>query len=186
MLPEPQNVPHNNSHSIASDANVLDLGYASLYSRSGEFINVYLFPICLVLSALFGFLAFKAGASADTSAAISATTLFSAAYIRGAISLGLLLHPLYQTWKFAGALSTTKTTAHVFTADGVELESANGPTLLPWNSISRVVETKKGFLFYRDGKLATFLPARHLEGPVEAELIRKFIRKNVANATLRG
>jgi hypothetical protein len=180
MLPE----PHDKPHSIASDANVLDLGYASLYSPWGEFINVYLFPICLVLSALFGFLAFKAGASTDTTLAITFGTLTVAGYVKATLSLGFLLHPLYQTWKFAGALPNTKTTAHVFTADGVELESANGPTLLPWNSISRVVETKKGFLFYRDGKLATFLPARHLEGPVEADLIRKFIRLKVADATL--
>ena len=179
MLPE----PHNKPHSIATDVRPLDLGYACLYSRWGE-LNVYLFPICLVLSALFGFIAFKAGVSADTSLAITGITLVASAYVKAAISLGFLLHPLYQTWKFAGALSGTKTTAHVFTANGVELESANGPTLLPWKSISRVVETKKGFLFYGDGKLATFLPARHLEGPVEAELIRKFIRKNVADAQL--
>ena len=114
------------------------------------------------------------------------TTLIATGYIKGAISLGFLLHPVYQTWKFAGTIPNTKTTAHVFTADGVELERANGPTLLPWDSISKVVETKKGFLFYRDGKLATFLPARNLEGPVEAALIRRFIRKNVADATLLG
>jgi YcxB-like protein len=179
MLPE----PHNELHSIATDVRPLDLGYAALYSRWGE-LNIYLFPICLVLSALFGFIAFKAGASPDTSLEITATTLVATAYVKAAISFGFLLHPLYQTWKFAGALSGTKTTAHVFTADGVELESANGPTLLSWKSISKVVETKKGFLFYSDGKLATFLPARHLEGPVEAELIRKFIRKNVADTQL--
>jgi hypothetical protein len=175
--------PHSQPHSVSTNANVLDLGYASLYSRWGE-LYIYLFPIFLVLSALFGFIAFKAGASADTSVEITGTTLIVGVYIKGAISFGFLLHPLYQTWKFAGTLSGTKTTAHVFTAAGVELESANGPTLLPWNSISKVVETKKGFLFYRDGKLATFLPARHLEGPAEAELIRKFIRQKVADATL--
>lgn len=177
--------PHNKPHSVATDLGVIDLGYASLYSRRGEFLNVYLLPICLILSALFGFLAFKSGASADTSLEIMGVTLVVGAYVKGAISLGFLLHPLYQTWKFAGTLPGSKTTAHVFTADGVELESANGPTLLPWNCISKVVETKKGFLFYRDGKLVTFLPARHLEGPVEAELIRKFIRREVADATLR-
>jgi YcxB-like protein len=185
MLPEPQNVSHNEPHSIASDADVIDLGYASLYSRWGE-LYIYLFPTCLVLSALFGFLAFKAGASADTGVAVTFTTLVAGRYIRAAIAVGFLLHPLYQTWKFAGTVSSTKTTAHVFTADGIELESANGPTLLPWNSISSAVETKKGFLFYRGAELATFLPSRHLEGPVEAELIRQFIRKNVADATLLG
>jgi hypothetical protein len=179
MLPE----PHNKPHSITTDVRPLDLGYASLYSRWGE-LNIYLFPICLVLSALFGFIAFKAGASPDTSLEITVTTLVASAYVKAAISFGFLLHPLYQTWKFADAMSGTKTTAHVFTADGIELESANGPTLLPWKTISRVVETKKGFLFYSDAKLATFLPVRHLEGPVEAELIRKFIRKNVAEAQL--
>ena len=185
MLPEPQNVPHNKPHSVTSNVDVLDLGYASLYSRWGE-LNVYLFPICLILSALFGFVAFKAGASADTAVGITATTLISAAYIKGAISVLLLSHPLYHTWKFTSILPPSRTTAHIFKADGVELESANGPILLPWNSISRVVATKKGFLFYRDAKLATFLPARHLEGPVEAELIRKFIRQRVADATLLG
>jgi YcxB-like protein len=181
MLPESQNKPH----SVASDVNTLDLGYASLYSRWGE-LNVYLFPICLVLSALFGFIAFKAGASSDTSVEITGITLIVGRSIKAVLSVVLLSHPLYHTWKFTSILPPARTTAHIFKADGVELESANGPTLLPWNSISKVVETKKGFLFYRDGKLATFLPARHLEGSVEAELIRKFIRQRVADAILLG
>ena len=140
---------------------------------AGENCNIYLIPIFIVFSAVVGWIAFKSGALPDNSLAVVGGTLVVGAYIKWAISMGFLLHPLYQTWKVAGALSGTQTTAHVFTASGVELESAAGPTLLPWSAISRVVETKKGFLFYRDGKLATFLPARHLEGPVEADLIPK-------------
>jgi YcxB-like protein len=169
--------PHKRPHSVATDVRPFDLGYASLYSRWVEFY-IYLVPVCIILSAVFGFISFKAGASPQTVVTITATTL-----IGGKIAFSLVswLHPLYQ-----GIFSNTKTTAHVFTADGVELETATGPILLPWNSISKVVETKKGFLFYRDGKLATFLPARNLEGPIEAELIRKFIRHKVTDATLRG
>jgi len=133
----------------------------------------------VLLGALFGFVAFKVGVSMDASAATGGITLLVAI---AAFRIGQQLDPVYQNWKSVRA----KTTAHIFTADGVELASANGPTLLRWTSISKVVETKKGFLFYRDGKLATFLPARNLEGPAEAELIRKFIRKMVADATLRG
>jgi hypothetical protein len=177
MLPAPQNIPLDRPHSVASDTNVLDLGYASLYSRWGE-LYIYQLPICLVLSALFGFIAFKAGASTDSVIAITAITLIVP---KATFIIASRLYPLYQS-----TLSGAKTTAHIFTADGVELQNAIGPTLLPWKSISKVVETKKGFLFFCDGKLATFLPARNLEGPAEAELIRKFIRQKVADAILLG
>jgi YcxB-like protein len=169
MLPE----PHNKPHSVATDVRPFDLGYASLYSRWTE-LYIYLVPVALILSALIGFTAFKAGASPGTSFAITVCTLFVA---KAAFSLAFWLHPFYQA-------SGAKTTAHIFTAEGIELRNPTGPTLLSWNSISKVIETKKGFLFYCDGKLATFLPARNLEGPAEAELIRKFIRKNVAYAQL--
>jgi len=174
MLPE----PHNKPHSVATDSRPFDLGYASLYSRWFE-LSVYLFPAALLLGVLFSFIAFKAGMSTDVSATIGGITVL---IVRPALLIASQLDPVYQDWKSTRA----RTTAHVFTADGVELASATGPTLLRWTSISKVVETRKGFLFYRDGKLATFLPARNLEGPAEAELIRKFIRKNVADATLRG
>jgi YcxB-like protein len=174
MLPE----PHNKPHSVATNVRPFDLGYAALYSRWVE-LSIYFFPAALLLGALFGFVAFKVGVSMDASAATGGITLLVAI---AAFRIGQQLDPVYQNWKSVRA----KTTAHIFTADGVELASANGPTLLRWTSISKVVETKKGFLFYRDGKLATFLPSRNLEGPAEAELIRKFIRKMVADATLRG
>jgi hypothetical protein len=173
MLPE----PHNKPHTVATDVRPLDLGYAALYSRWGE-LYIYLTPVVLILSALFGFIAFKAGASTDTAIVVTVITITVA---RAAFVLAQRLYPLPQD-TFPGA----KTTAHIFTADGVELKNANGTTLLSWSSISKVVETKKGFLFYRDGKLASFLPARNLEGPAEAELIRKFVRQKVAAATLRG
>ncbi|MGC1906704.1 MAG: YcxB family protein [Candidatus Acidiferrum sp.] len=180
----PTEPPHK-PHSVATDLDVIDLGYASLYSKWWE-LYLYLTPVFIVLSAVVGWLAFKAGASRDATVALIGGTLIAGSYIKWAVSMGFMVQPLCQTWKFAGALVTTKTTAHVFTAAGVELESTAGPTLLPWTSISRVVETKKGFLFYRDGKLATFLPSRSLEGSIEADLIRKFIRKNIADATLLG
>jgi hypothetical protein len=172
MLPE----PHNKPHTVATDVRPFDLGYASLYSRWVE-LYIYLFPAAILLCTLIGFVAFKAGVSMDASATIGGITLLVAI---AAFRIAQQLDPVYQNWKSV----RTKTTAHIFTADGVELASANGPTLLRWTSISKVVETRKGFLFYRDGKLATFLPARSLEGPVEAELIRKFIRKYVANSRL--
>jgi hypothetical protein len=178
MLPE----PHNKPHSIASDVNVLDLGYASLYSRWVE-LYIYLVPVYLVLGALFGFIAYKAGASADTTLAITGIPLVVA---KAAISLGFVIHPVYQTWKSAGTLSGTKTTAHVFTADGVrtrKCKRCDAPSL-EFHLQGR--RNKKRLPLYRDGKLTTFLPARHLEGPVEAELMRKFIRQKVADATLLG
>jgi hypothetical protein len=174
--------PHNKPHSVATDLDVIDLGYASLYSRWGE-LYIYLVPIGLVISALFAFLAFKAGASVTMSLGVVAISLV---VLKAAARIAFLLHPLYQTQKLAETLPGAKTTAHIFTAAGVELRSVDGTALLPWSSISKVVETKKGFLFFRGGKLATFLPARCLEGPIEAELIRKFVRRDVADVTLRA
>ncbi|HXM16634.1 MAG TPA: YcxB family protein [Candidatus Eremiobacteraceae bacterium] len=173
MLPE----PHNKPYSIATDVRPFDLGYAYLYSRWVE-LYIYLVPVGIVLSALFGFIAFKVGASTDITITI---ILITAVVARSVFMIAPRLYPLPRD-TFPGA----KTTAHIFTAEGVELKNANGTTLLSWRSISKVIEIKKGFLFYRDGKLATFLPARNLEGPAEAELIRKFVRQKVADATLRG
>ncbi len=174
MLPE----PHNKPHVIATNVRPFDLGYASLYSRWVE-LYIYLVPVSIVASGLFVFIAFKAGASAKIVAAVVGLTLIVA---KAAFHISYLVYPVYQSWKVTGA----RTTAHIFTAEGIELQSTNGPTLIAWKSLSRVVETKKGFLFYRGGNVVTFLPTRQLEGPVEADLIRKFIRKNVANATLLG
>jgi hypothetical protein len=173
MLPE----LHNKPHSIATDVRPFDLGYAYLYSQWVE-LYIYLTPVLIVLSALFAFIAFKVGASTDITITI---ILITAVVARGAFVIGPILYPLPHD-TFPGA----KTTAHTFTAEGVELKNANDTTLLSWSSISKVIETKKGFLFYRDGKLATFLPARNLEGPAEAELVRKFVRQKVADASLRG
>src|ERR1700759_402274 len=174
MLPEPQSATHNKPHSIATDVRPFDLGYAHLYSRWTE-LYIYLLPIALILSALVGFLAFKAGVSTDTTLVIIVLTLIVS---KAAFYLFVLLQPVYQSWRSEGSRYGARTTAHIFTADGVGLESASGPTLLPWKSISKVVETKKGFLFYSDGKVRTFLPTRNLEGPAEAVLIRKFIARN--------
>jgi YcxB-like protein len=173
MLPE----QHNKPHSVATDVRPIDLGYAYLYSRWVE-LYIYFVPVGIVLSGLFAFIAFKVGASTDFTITI---ILITGVVVRCAFEIAPRLYPLPHD-TFPGA----KTTAHTFTADGVELKNANDTTLLSWSSISKVIETKKGFLFYRDGKLATFLPARNLEGPAEAELIRKFVRQRVADATLRG
>jgi hypothetical protein len=173
----------NTSLSIATPLTGTDMGYAALYSRAGEF-EIYATPIAIVLSGFLGWLAYKTGATQDVSLSIIGYSLVVTWWIKWAISVAILLHPAYQFWKFAGAWPGSDTTHHVFAARGIEILAPDNSTLLPWTEISKAVETKKGFLFYRKGTLATFVPARHLEGPAEAALIRKFIRHNVADASL--
>jgi hypothetical protein len=159
------------------------MGYAALYSRAGEF-QIYFMPISLVASAFLCWFAYKTGAIRDVALTILGYSLVVSAWLKWTISVLILAHPAYQLWKFAGALPGFDATRRVFAATGIEIVTPEKSSLLPWTQISRAVETKRGFLFYRQGALATFVPARHLEGPAEAELIRKFIRHNVADASL--
>ena len=174
--------PHN-SLLISTPLTTTDMGYAALYSRAGEF-NIYFMPIALVASALLGWFAYKTGASKDVSLTVIGYSLVVSVWVKWAVSVAIIMHPAYQLWKFAGAWPGSTTTHHVFASSGIEIITPAGSSLLPWTQISKAVETKKGFLFYRKGTLATFVPARHLEGPVEAALIRKFIHLNVADASL--
>ena len=94
--------------------------------------------------------------------------------------------PLYQFWKFAGALPGFDATHHVFTPRA-ELEIvAPGGSVASSRGLKspKPSRRKKDSCSIAKGTLATFVPARHLEGPVEAELVRKFIRHNVADAQL--
>lgn len=174
---------HQNPLSISTPLSGTDMGYAALYSRAGEF-QIYFIPISLVVSAFLCWFSYKTGASKDVALTVLGYSLVVSAWLKWTISVLILAHPTYQFWKFAGALPGFDATHHVFAASGIEIVAPGGSSLLPWTEISKAVETKKGFLFYRKGTLATFVPARHLEGPVEAELVRKFIRHNVADAQL--
>jgi hypothetical protein len=85
----PTEPPHK-PHSIATDLDVIDLGYASLYSKWGE-LYIYLTPFFIVLSAVVGWLAFKAGASRDATVAIIGGTLVAGSYLKWAVSMGFLV-----------------------------------------------------------------------------------------------
>jgi hypothetical protein len=91
-----------------------------------------------------------------------------------------LLYPLYKIWDLADA---SKIRQHTFTSDGIELTRSDSTSLLPWNTISRAVETPKGFIFYQGARLA-FVPRRCLQGDAEINIIRKFADKYIANAKL--
>jgi YcxB-like protein len=98
-----------------------------------------------------------------------------------ALGIAGLLYPLYKIWD---AADTSKIRQHIFTSDGIELARSDSTSLLPWNTISRAVETPKGFLFYQRSRLAAFVPCRCLQGDAEINIIRKFAGKYIANAKL--
>ena len=98
-----------------------------------------------------------------------------------ALSIAGLLYPLYKIWD---AADTSKIRQHIFTSEGIQLQRSDGASLVPWSSISRAVETPRGFLFYQGNLLAAFVPRRCLQGDAEINIIRKFAGKYIANAKL--
>jgi hypothetical protein len=73
-----------------------------------------------------------------------------------ALTVAGLLYPLYKIWD---AANTSKIRQHIFSSDGIQLSRSESSTLLPWSSVSRAVETPKGFLFYQRSRIAAFVPA---------------------------
>lgn len=159
-----------------------DLTYAALYSPAREFL-ISVLPIALVAFALGIWLIYRSGASPKLLAMLGALFVASG-WIKWAIVIGILLYPSYRIWKAAANDSSSKTTHHLFTKDGIELLSASGSSVLRWSDFSRVIETSKGFLFYQGRRIATFVPRRCLEGDAELAIVRKFIRTNVVSAKL--
>ena len=161
--------------------NPTDSIYAKLHSPLGG-ILFYAFPITIVLAGIVMGLAYLAP-HGNTDQAIGALGIFVtlAVFAKYAIVIGILLYPLYMVWH---AADPSKIKRHLFTKDGLELISESGSSLLPWSSISRAIETSKGFLFYQGSKLVAFLPRRSLQGPAEIGVIRKFVSTYVAGAKL--
>jgi hypothetical protein len=166
---------------INSSLSTPDLTYAALYSKRLE-VDVYALPITLLLSAASGWLVYKSGASTHTPLRVMGFILVIGPWVKLLIIFSCLTYPAYKAWLLAGTWPGLSATHHLFTSDGIDITRRNGATLLPWKEISKVVETKKGFLFYRDGKVTTFVPLRRLEGPEEIRLVRMFIERYVDSA----
>jgi hypothetical protein len=98
-----------------------------------------------------------------------------------ALAIAGLLYPLYRIWD---AADTSKIRQHIFTSEGIQLQRSNGASLVPWSSLSRAVETPRGFLFYQGTRLAAFVLRRCLQGDAEISIIRKFAGKYIVNAKL--
>ena len=159
-----------------------DMAYAALYSPVGEFF-IYATPIGLIISAIVIWVVYRSGGSDKVTAVMGALGLIGG-WIKWVVVVGVLLYPTYKIWKAAGGRPGSEVTHHLFTKDGIEVLGADSSSLLPWANFSRVIETTKGFLFYQQGKITTFVPRRCLAGAAEIAIVRKFIGKNVANAKL--
>jgi hypothetical protein len=168
---------------VASALSAPDVTYAALYSPAGEF-NIYAIPATLLVSAAAGWILYESGASADTTLTVMGYVLVIAWWIKWLIVAAVFWYPAYKAWLLAGTWPGLSATHHLFTREGIEIVGSRGPSLLRWADVSRVVETKKGFLFYRQGKIAAFVPSRRLEGDAEISIVRKFIVRNVSDATL--
>jgi len=160
-----------------------DVSYAALYSPMGEFV-IYAAPISLILAAIVVATVYWSP-HGTVGKAMRALYIFGTAgsWVQWAIGVAILLYPLYRIWNAAGV---SKITHHLFTSDGIELSPGTGTSLLPWSSLSRVIETPKGFLFYQGSRMAAFVPRRCLQGDAEISIIRKFASKYVANAKVLG
>jgi hypothetical protein len=110
-----------------------------------------------------------------------AVVLWVTTWGRWAIALAILLYPAYKIWAAAGQSNGTH---QLFTKEGIELVRPAGSSLVPWASLSRVIETRKGFLFYQGARIAAFVPRRCLQGDAETTIIRKFAAKYVPSAIL--
>ena len=95
-------------------------------------------------------------------------------------------YPAYRTWQAARNSPAGGKSRYLFTKDGIDVEGPDGSSLMAWGNISRAVETRKGFLLYQGGKVAAFLPNHSFPGSSEIAIVRKFLRKYVANAALLG
>jgi hypothetical protein len=168
---------------VASALSAPDVTYAALYSPESEF-RIYATPAAFLVSAAAGWILYESGASADTTLEVMGYALVIAWWIKWLIVAAVFWYPAYKGWILAGTWPGLSATHHLFTQEGIEIVGSRGPSLLPWKDISRAVETKKGFLFYRQGKIAAFVPTRRLEGDEEISIVRKFIVRNVADATL--
>lgn len=175
--------PFEHSLLVSTALTGSDLGYAALYSPAGEFA-IYAIPATYLLAALAGWLAYRSGASKNTSLTIIGEVFVVAWWVKWLFSLALLIYTTFQTWKLAGGWPGSNATHHFFTADGIEITAPDRTSLFGWADISRAMETKKGFFFYQGKRLATFIPKRCLEGPAEIEIIKKFIARNIADATV--
>jgi len=162
------------------------VGYALLYSRWGEFY-IYAVPIGMVVVAFIGWIAYQASGH-DIDKFLVAMVFAGAVnhWIFLAAAAAIAMYPLYKIWRDAGVVWASGITHHGFSRDGVELRTSEGSSTIAWQDMSRALETQKGFLFYKQGKLATFVPRSCLAGAAETNIVRKFIRQNVANATLLG
>jgi len=168
---------------VASALSAPDVTYAALYSPAGEF-NIYATPATLLVSAAAGWILYESGASADTTLKVMGYAFVIAWWIKWLIVAAVFWYPAYKAWMLAGSWPGVSATHHLFIQEGIEIVGSRGPSLLRWTEVSQAVETKKGFLFYPQGKIAAFVPRRRLEGDEEILIVRKFIVRNVANATL--
>ena len=174
---------HDHGLRVATDLNGLDLGYAALYSPAGEF-RIYAIPATYLLAALAGRLSYRSGASSNTSMKIIGEVFVISWWIKWLVTMAILIYPTFQTWRLAGGWPGSDATHHFLTADGIEITAPDRTSLVRWTDISRAIETKKGFLFYQQKKLATFIPKRCLEGPAEIAIVRKFIARNIPDAAI--
>jgi hypothetical protein len=158
-----------------------DLTYSALYSSAGEFM-IYVIPTTIVLAGIVvGLVYLAAHGTSEKALAVLGVVAAVNTWIKWAIAVAILLYPLYKIW-IAADQSTI--TSHLFTKDGIQLVRRSGTPVLPWTTLSRVIETSRGFLFYQGAKLAAFVPRRCLQGDSEIAIIRKFAAKYVSTTKL--
>ncbi len=165
---------------------LLDPTYSVLYSPLADVYIYAVTGLLLAAAAVVGLILVAPHGTPERAAKALAAMGWLNRWILYGIVLAGCAYPAYRTWQAARNSPAGGKARYLFTKDGIDVEGPDGSSLMPWGDISRAVETRKGFLLYQGGKVAAFLPNHSFPGNSEMVIVRKFLRKYVANAALLG
>jgi hypothetical protein len=112
-----------------------------------------------------------------------ASTVLPYLLVFGAIFLAL---PLVQRWQLGRFYRQTPTwqeeQTHEFSEDGLRMRNPLSNTLMRWDALVDVLETKEFFLFFISRSMAYFLPKRAITTPDQLRELRGLLETQLSRA----
>ena len=181
-----QDEPEVESLAVNVTYRLLDPTYSVLYSPLSDVYIYAVTGILLAIAAVVGLILVAPRGTPERAGKALVVMGWLGQWILYGIVLAGCAYPAYRTWQAARNSPARGKSRYLFTKDGIDVEGRDGSSLMAWGEISRAVETRKGFLLYRGGRVAAFLPNHSFPGNSEVAIVRKFLRKYVASAALLG
>jgi hypothetical protein len=179
-----QDEPDVESLAVNVTYRLLDPTYSVLYSPLSDVYIYAVTGLLLATAAVVGLILVAPHGTPERAAKALAAMGWLGQVILSAIVLAGCAYPAYRAWQAARNSPAGGQSRYLFSKDGIDVEGRDGSSLLAWGDISRAVETRKGFLLYRGGRVAAFLPNHSFPSNSEIAIVRKFLHKYVANAAL--